>query len=148
MSLDVYLSQPDTRRPPQERIFIRAAGRTREVTRDEWDILFPGREPITVMTDTTEQVYSANITHNLAPMARAAELHDSLWEPQEHGFMQAYQLLGPLAIGLVTLLARPEHFKTFNAPNGWGTYDDLVEFVTEYIRACSTYPLALVSVWR
>lgn len=85
MSLDVYLSVPGAaNRREGTGIFIRENGATREITRTEWDERFPGREPVT-MADSEEsnEVYSANITHNLGRMAAEAGIYEALWRPGE-----------------------------------------------------------------
>lgn len=94
------------------------------------------------------EVYSANITHNLNKMAVAAGIYEPLWRPDEAGYFRAGELIEPLSEGLIKLLADPEHYKQFNPPNGWGSYDGLVEFVTEYIEACKQNRDARVEVSR
>lgn len=97
--------------------------------------------------DGTE-VYSANITHNLTEMADKAEIYKSLWYPEEIGIMRADQLIRPLEYGLQKLRENPEHFKQFDASNGWGTYVHFVPFVEKYLEACKKYPKAIVMVSR
>ena len=150
MSLDVYLELEGQRAQPQESaIYIREDGRTMEVTREEWDELFPGQEPVTVrMADETSVVFSANITHNLNTMADKAGIYRHLWRPEELGIHKARELIVPLHGGLVRLEANPAFFKGFNPVNGWGTYEALVGFVRDYLEACREYPDAEVSVSR
>lgn len=93
-------------------------------------------------------VHSANITHNLGKMARAAGLYEVLWRPEENGFEFAAQLIEPLRDGLQQLLENPEKFKALSPDNGWGTYSHLVKFVRDYLDACIEYPDAQVEVWR
>lgn len=145
MSLDVYLKLPGAQSTTGERIFIREDGRNKELTRAEWDARYPDREPATM---TTEEVYSANITHNLGKMASEAGVYQSLWRPEELRFTRAEQLIEPLTRGLAHLRGDPEHFKQFNPENGWGNYEGLVEFVQEYLIACIRYPNAEISVSR
>ena len=45
MSLDVYLYAPGENPPVRERIYVRRGGQTAEVTRAEWDEMYPGRRP-------------------------------------------------------------------------------------------------------
>src|SRR5688572_29936062 len=103
MSLDVYLKVVErvtvTRGP---RIFVRESGATREISREQWDALYPGREPVTVLAgeDETNCVYSANITHNLNAMAENAGIYMHLWRPDQIGIMTASQLIAPLTAGL------------------------------------------------
>lgn len=150
MSLDVYLRLPGAAPRPSSGIFVREGGVTREMTRDEWDARYPGREPYVVPAsdeaDTT--VYDANITHNLSQMADAAGIYKALWRPEELGITTAHQLTEQLRTGLAALLAEPEKFEALNPPNGWGDYDGLVEFVSGYLAACAEYPDAAVSVSR
>lgn len=147
MSLDVYLTVPDAQHIG-ERIFIRENGQNKEITRAEWDAHCPGQEPIAVVGDETNEVYSANITHNLAHMAREADIYFALWCPDEIGITLAAQLIEPLTAGLAFLKATPDHFRSFNPANGWGDYDGLVDFVAAYLAACKAHPTATVSVWR
>jgi hypothetical protein len=150
MSLDVYLTRPGPQKPAGSGIFIRESGQTRELTREEWDEKFPGREPVVApsASDDDGEVYSANITHNLATMAEAASIYDALWRPDEHGLTKAHQLIEPLRAGLAKLRADPQHFEQFNSPNGWGLYKYFVPFVAAYLSACEDYPDADVSVSR
>jgi hypothetical protein len=93
-------------------------------------------------------VFDANITHNLAPMAREAELYKSLWRPEELGHKLAGDLIEPLTDGLEKLRADPERFKKLNPENGWGDYEALVTFVELYLAACQANPDAKVEACR
>lgn len=149
MSLDVYLTLSGVRvQIDTPRIFVRENGANKEITRAEWDARYPGREPFTVTPEESETVYSANITHNLSKMAGEAMLYNCLWRPDEHGITRAEQLIPLLTTGLALLTSDPERFKMFNPSNGWGDYDGLVDFVANYLAACTEYPSAEVSVWR
>lgn len=102
---------------------------------------------LTAMRPT--QVYDRNITHNLGKMACEAGLYSYLWRPDKIGITKAEQLIEPLRAGLQRLLeGGPDKFKEFNPSNGWGDYDGLVAFVTEYLSACEQNPDAEVSVSR
>lgn len=94
------------------------------------------------------EVYSRNITHNLNSMADKAGIYYVLWRPNEISITKAEELIPLLEEGLKKLLADPEYFKQFNPENGWGSYEDLVDFVTEYLQACKNNPDATVSTWR
>ena len=69
---------------------------------------------------------NVNITHNLNKMADAVGLYEVLWKPDEIGITVASQMIPFLEKGIKKLRESPEHYKTFNAPNGWGTYEDSV----------------------
>lgn len=94
------------------------------------------------------EVFSQNITHNLAAMADEAGLYAVLWRPETIGFTKASQLIPLLEKGLALLRADPDRFKTFNPPNGWGNYEGLVEFVALYLEACRAHSEADVAVSR
>jgi len=152
MSLDVYLTvsgyadNADIR----PRIYIRENGETREISREEWDAKYPGREPFTVQPSIREdhEVFQRNITHNLNRMADEAGIYDACWRPDEAGITTAAQLIEPLEKGLALLRSDPARFKAFNPSNGWGNYDGLVEFVEAYLTACKEYPNARVYASR
>lgn len=152
MSLDVYLEikgAQDFLFLSEPLICIREDGQTKRITREEWERRFPDREPVTVTPPRDDDiVYSANITHNLSKMAREAGIYKHLWRPEENGITKAQQLIEPLREGLALLGSDPERFRQFNPQNGWGTYEGLISFVREYLKACEEYPDADVRVWR
>lgn len=148
MSLDVYLTMPGAKIERPAQIFVREGGQTRAISREEWEARFPGAEPVTVEETTSEQVYSANITHNLNKMAAEAGIYEALWRPEEIGVTTARQLIEPLEKGLALLKSDPPRFEKHNAPNGWGLYKHFVPFVEQYLEACREHPDALVSASR
>lgn len=151
MSLDVHLTVKGKKTSTNgSGIFIREDGRTREISREEWDSKFPNAEPVVASFDDDDSgcVYEQNITHNLGTMADKAGVYMCLWRPEEIEISHAAQLIEPLEKGLSELKSKPEYYKQFNPPNGWGTYDGLVQFVSEYLEACKAYPQAEVSVSR
>jgi hypothetical protein len=150
MSLDVYLEQRGEHQAKHgSGIFVREEGHTKEITRAEWDERNPGREPCTVeQQEFSDEVYSGNITHNLGRMAAAADLYEALWRPDDHGLTHAWQLIEPLKSGLEKLRAEPESFAIHAPSNGWGSYQGLVDFTANYLRACEEHPQASVRVSR
>jgi hypothetical protein len=90
-------------------------------------------------------VFDYNITHNLGDMAERAGIYNALWHPEELDVTRACYLVPYLKAGLSRLKAQPEYFKTLNPENGWGTYENLVEFVEKYLKACEENPNA--EVW-
>ncbi len=151
MSLDVYLiSDTPITKHSSSGIFVRRNGQTVEITEEEWNELYPDREPVrfTQAEEETTEVFHANITHNLGKMAEAAGLYTALWRPEELGITKAYQLSTRLSSGLVTLTSDREKYEQYNPANGWGDYDTLLLFVIKYITACTEYPNATVKVSR
>ena len=152
MSLDVSLYiKSDEQIKQEEKIFIREGGSNKEISREEWDKRFPGQKPITVFhesEDGEQEVYSANITHNLDKMAEEAGIYKVLWRPDELTVGFASEIITALSEGLQRLKDAPEHFKKFNPENSWGTYEALVSFVEKYLKACVKYPHAKIEVSR
>lgn len=97
---------------------------------------------------TREEIYSNNITHNLGKMATEAGIYEYLWRPEEVGISTAQQLIEPLKKALSNLVENRGHFQQFNSPNGWGTYDNFLLFVEDYLNACIANPEASVIVDR
>jgi hypothetical protein len=151
MSLDVYLI---TKEPQMKKassgIFIRENGQTKEISQEEWNSKNPGREAVSVENDAVEtnEVYSANITHNLGKMADEVGIYEHLWRPDEIKVTKAKELIESLRQGLHNLKSDPERYKKLNPENGWGSYDGLVKFVEDYLNACYEYPDADIEVSR
>lgn len=95
-----------------------------------------------------DEVYWANITHNLTGMAAEAGIYKHLWRPDEIGITKAAQLIEPVSAGLALMVSEPSRFHAFDASNGWGTYRDFIPFVAEYVEACRKHPNADVRVSR
>lgn len=155
MSLDLYLRVPNDGRERAygSGIFIRAGGEMFEITEAEWQRRNPGVEPVRVVQQGREDreyvdVWHRNITHNLNTMAKYAGLYDVLWRPDEHGIEYAYQAIEPAEVGLSVLEASPEEHKRFNPENGWGNYEQLVDFTRSFIVACKAFPNATIYACR
>lgn len=119
-------------------------------------------------TEEKEEVYWANITHNLGQMADKAGIYEALWRP--HRLKEGYNIpendheaewkferestilakdIAPIVEkGLADMKARPEYYEQFNASNGWGLYKHFVPWVEKYLEACKEYPDAVVEVSR
>lgn len=94
------------------------------------------------------EVYSANITHNLNVMAARAGIYRALWRPDDIGIKKAKWLIPMLRDGLTSLTQFPDHYKQFDSPNGWGLYVHFVPFVEDYLAACEKYPEATIRISR
>ena len=147
MSLDVYLYNSTPTVKKGTGVFIRENGNTRELTIDEVKERYPESD-VQEAEYETDEVYSANITHNLITMAGEAGIYEHLWRPDEINITKAKELIEPLREGLHKLKSEPEKYKAFNPSNGWGSYEGLVRFVSNYLDACYENPEADVSVSR
>jgi len=94
------------------------------------------------------RLFQANITHNLAKMANAADIYQTLWRPEELGIRQAHECIPRLKQGLLWLIEHKKEAEQYNSPNGWGMYEHFVPFVTEVLTACYEYPTAFVEISR
>jgi hypothetical protein len=81
-------------------------------------------------------------------MADEAGIYKALWRPEEIGATTAVDIIPILQHGLDSLKAKPEHYKQFNASNGWGVYEHLVPFVENYLRSCVENPKASIHISR
>lgn len=88
-----------------------------------------------------------NTTHNLNRMAMAGDnpCYQVLWHPEEmkEERFTCEELLTYLELYHKELLEKPDYFKQFDAPNGWGTYPSMVEFIEGLIGVCRLYPTAI-----
>ena len=120
------------------------------------------------LEEKQEDVYSANITHNLGKMAGEAGLYKALWRPyqlkegynipeddyqaeykfEEENLVRAYEIIPIIEKGLEDMLARPKHYETFNSPNGWGMYEHFIPFIEQYLEALKEYPESFVDCDR
>jgi len=146
MSLDVYLNT-ECISETGTGIFVRENGQVKEISRAEWNKKFPNRE-LVIANAENKQVYWSNITHNLNTMANKAGLYECLWRPNEQGMTHARDLIEPMEKGLALLKNNKGRFEKFNASNGWGTYEQFVPWVEDYLEACKEYPNAKVETSR
>lgn len=103
---------------------------------------------ITLRAVRPTTVFERNITHNLTEMADKAGIYKCIWRPEELGITKAGDLIILLETGLEKLKSDPEYYRTFNPPNGWGSYEGFVCAVGEYLQACKDNPDAEIGVWR
>ena len=142
MSLDITIISPEPIIKKSTGIYARIDGTTRELTKEEAIAHFPDVDPF----------WHGNITHNLCRMAEDCmsfdeydqyyNLYDLLWRDTQALFEGNYinVYIAHLAYCLYVLKNDSKHFKQFNPPNGWGTYEQLVNFAEEFIKALVSMP--------
>jgi hypothetical protein len=91
-----------------------------------------------------EEVFSANITHNLNKMADAAGIYEALWMPDENGYEKAEDIIEVVEKGLNELKESPAKYKEYDSPNGWGLYVHFVPWVEKVLTACKEHPKAKI----
>lgn len=96
------------------------------------------------LTATVEtEVVSKNITHNLNQMWKEAGVYTALYESTGK---KAQEVLAVLEAGLTKMHNNPDYFKQFNAPNGWGTYENAVKWLTDLIVEFKAYPEGVIGI--
>lgn len=162
MSLDVYLREKIIREPGHTGVFVREKYARddddgRELTEAEVDSLraalhVPTNADLGDIEIRVEPDYgcefSANITHNLGAMADEAGIYKHLWRPEEIGVTHARQLIEPLRAGLALMRSDPARFRHFDAKNGWGTYEQFLPWIADYLAACEANPDSEIRVSR
>ena len=154
MSLDITIVSPEPIKKKSTGIYARIDGQTRELTKEEAIAHFPDIDPDSIIEEEieTNEFWHGNITHNLCGMAEDClsfdeydqyyNLYDLLWRdtqaPFEGDYLNVY--IAHLAYCLYVLKDDPKHFKQFNPPNGRGTYEQLCDFVEQFIKALVNMP--------
>jgi hypothetical protein len=103
---------------------------------------------VSLVDENECEVFSANITHNLNTMANKCDLYKALWRPEEIYVRHAADLIEYLDRGIQKLVQNPSHYSTFNASNGWGTYDNFLPWCCRYLEACRKYPNSHINISR
>ena len=155
MSLDLYVISKEPVKHSGTGVFVRENGKTKELSQDECKISFPDY-------DCKEQEYEnnefwhGNITHNLGRMAEKVSikiangpeysLYQLLWRPEETGLLGNNQELTfnyaeHVFRALEILKENPDYYKKYNPENGWGDYDVLVSFTTDFVNTIGHIPV-------
>lgn len=145
MSLDITIISPEPIKKKSTGIYARIDGQTRELTKEEAIAHFPDVDPNSIIEEEieTDEFWHGNITHNLCEMARQCYgrdfcLNDLLWRDEMPDDIIEY--ITDLIACLFELEDNPEEYKQYNPANGWGTYEQLVEFVRSFIHALVDMP--------
>lgn len=145
MSLDIYIISPEPIKKKSTGIYARIDGQTRELTREEAIKHFPDVDPNKIVENEfeTNEFWHRNITHNLHKMAnncygRDLYLDDLLWRDEMPDDIIEY--IVDLLACLFELEDNPNKYRQYNPSNGWGTYEQLVEFVRSFIHALIDMP--------
>ena len=96
---------------------------------------------------STEEVWSGNITHNLGRMAKEIRtgnktLYDLLWYAPE---VVSHDYIGDLIEAFNRMIRDKERLEEYNSPNGWGTYYNLFQFLSDLIT-CGIKPGMLIRI--
>ena len=137
MSLDISIKSNEPVVNNGTGIFIRENGKMKELTADEAKEM--GWEGIN-RDYVSEYAWAGNITHNLGKMAfnvmpdgKPYTLYSLLWGGK---YKSCRDLIGKLHECILYMLMNKEELKKYNPENGWGTYEQLLEFTKEFQMAC------------
>lgn len=147
MSLDLYIrgNIPVKRRGTG--VYIRENGGTRELeTIEEVRQHFPDCDlsDISEYVYETEDAWDGNITHNLNKMAMqvpvgSKSLYEILWRPEEIGYETVNaDYAKELYEGFTYLKTHRKELEVYNPENGWGNYDQLLNFCSSLVRALTS----------
>lgn len=95
-----------------------------------------------------EELYIANITHNLGKMASAAGIYKHLWRPEEIDLTHARQLIEPLRTAIKDMQKRTWYYTQYNAKNGWGTLKQFTPWLKNLLTACEKHPKSTIRISR
>jgi len=95
------------------------------------------------------EIYHDGITHNMNKMAKACGMYERLWRADENGVVKAKQLIATLVNGIAYMEEHKEELKAKYTPeNNWGSYEGLLRFCRNLLRACVDNPETDVEVSR
>ena len=92
------------------------------------------------------KVFTISITANLTGMAQAAGLYHCLWKPDEIHVNLAFDAIESLRAGLMRLKTSQKLYEQYDPPSGYGDYDNLMNVVEEYLKACLAYPNTFIRI--
>lgn len=90
----------------------------------------------------TDEVFSRNMTNNVMSMAREAGIVDCIWMDNK---TPAKDILPIIEAGLSDMISNPDKYAKFNASNGWGTYDQFIPWLKDYVYHLREYPDSIAS---
>lgn len=92
-----------------------------------------------------------NITHNVTDMAAILGVYDCLWHPETSGISKAHDLIDPLTSAL-RMIADPKTKAKLDSlavdNKGWGTTEQLQNFLLDTLKSCVENPTAKVEASR
>lgn len=89
------------------------------------------------------EICNNNITHNLTNLWEVLGIYEELYN--SHG-KYANEVCNKLRTALDTLLKEPVYFRQYNSPNGWGTVEGAINFLTRVVEACKENPEATIFI--
>lgn len=88
-------------------------------------------------------IYWRNITHNLGKMWREAGIYDDLYNSDGK---KAGDIVESLKLGYKKMLNNPDKYKALEPDNGWGNYQNALDFLDSVIKHCEEHPDATIRI--
>ena len=85
--------------------------------------------------------FEFNSTYNLTPMFDAAG-----FRMRDFNGKTGAEVAPILAAAVAVMESDPAKFRAFDSPNGWGTYDQIMPYLREFLAAVDAHPTAMVDV--
>lgn len=151
MSLDIYIQLKEPILRNTTGIYGRKNGCTYELSPEEAREKFPDAK-IEEHICADFDFWHGNITHNLNKMAMhcvgcGISLYSLLWRDEPPTDIPKY--IADLYSCLKILESDPDFFRQYNPENGWGTYEQLVKFTKDFIKALIDAPSDMeLMYWR
>ena len=90
-----------------------------------------------------QEVAHANITHNMTELWYALGIYEILYNGQGKYASDVYNQLHRALLRLEVDRAK---WEAYDSPNGWGTYDGALRFLTIIVKACEEFPNARIDI--
>lgn len=91
----------------------------------------------------TTTIFETNMTHNLTGLWSFIKVYDALYMSDKE---LAGEHLGALEVGLDFMIEHEKECREFDAPNGWGTYDQALPWLQSVVEAFRRFPKATIRV--
>lgn len=94
---------------------------------------------------SADESFSANYTHNVAPMWRKAGVYGALYE--SHG-KSAGTIIEALRSGVAAMESDPSGYMALDPANRWGSYETALPWLRGVLAACEMHPTAKIRISR
>lgn len=132
-----------TKQQNETGIFVNDGGEIRELSWEQWNNAFPTLSPHASNEIVFEDQYETHISHNLTTMAIEGGFYETVWRP---GDMQAWQIIPGLEKAIFKMEHEPMRFKQVERYKG--EYNQLLNFLYEYLEACRNNPTCKIHAGR
>lgn len=116
--------------------------------------------------DKDETIWDGNITHNMGVMAShipvnyrneddtvafMGSLYDIVWRADNIGdpfFLNTAPMVDVLSDGICYMIQHRLELLQYNPDNGWGSYDDFLNWLISYKNQCEDNPNCKIEISR